>query len=273
MPLSDYINLHAGETAWLFGKGQSFSQFDFKNAGKIRAAINDVIQYVPDCLYGFANDGVAKWSDVYKPHHTLFQPLRCLHEYDSTKPEAVNCKVVTFHDDSEDRRLLSSREEMAEVMAIRRGTLGSALQILHLMGIKTVHMVGFDGGGHHASGYEWRTRLRHDHAKDYDAIKFAAIDAARIMGMTLKFHNQENDMTNDGKVMVKFSRNCFVQSIPYRQGEIASINPRDARQLIVEHTCELFSYPEKQAIAIETAEAPQLEKESAIIKKVKKGRK
>ena len=58
MSLIPFLNRHAGETAWLFGKGPSLSTFDFKTAGPLRVAINDVIAHVPDCLYGFANDGV-----------------------------------------------------------------------------------------------------------------------------------------------------------------------------------------------------------------------
>ena len=273
MPLSDYINRHAGETAWLFGKGQSFSNFDFKTAGALRCAINDVIQYVPDCLYGFANDGVAKWSDAYQSHHTLFQPVRCLHEYDSTKQGAVACKVVTFKDDSQDERLQKSREKLAECLTIRRGTLGSALQILHIMGVKSVYMVGFDGGTHHAEGFEWKTRLRHDHGKDYDAIRSAAIDAAFIMGISLKFHNRDHHMEPNGKVFVRMLKNAMAQAKPYAFGEIASFPPHIAQELINCRAAERFIPTVQEPVKIETAEAPHLEKESATIKKVKKGRK
>jgi len=74
MSLIPFLNRHAGQTAWLFGKGPSLSTFDFKTAGPLRVAINDVIAHVPDCVFGFANDGVSKWKDAYKPGQTLFQP-------------------------------------------------------------------------------------------------------------------------------------------------------------------------------------------------------
>ena len=267
MELSHFINKYAGQTAWLFGKGPSFSTFDFKQAGKLRFAINDVISHVPECKYGFANDGVAKWADVYQSNQILFQPIRCLHEYNSTLPNAVACEVVTFKDDSDDNRLTHSREQLAQCLSIRRGTLGSALQILHVMGIATVHLVGIDGGGTHAQGIEWRTRLRQDHAADYNAIRSAAIDAAAIMGITLKFHNQEHTMETNGRIFVKMTRNCFANSLPYSVGEIASFSPKIAQDLISNRCAEPFSPPTQTPI--ETAVAPIQDAEKAVIKTTK----
>lgn len=257
MTLADFIDRHAGETAWLFGKGPSFSTFDFKTAGPLRVAINDVIAHVPDCRYGFANDGVAKWRDVYQTGQILFQPRRCLHEYDSTANGAVDCMVVTYADEPEDRNMALPPDQLAQCLSIRRGTLGSALQILRIMGVNTVHMVGIDGGGTHADGIEWKTRLRHDHAKDYNAIRSAAIDAAYIMGMTLKFHNQEHTMETNGRVFVRMLRNCFAQAQPYSQGEIASFSPKIAAELVSNRAAEFYSPPAQTPlnVLVETAES------------------
>jgi hypothetical protein len=272
--LKDFIGLHRGETAWIFGKGPSLSTFDFKTAGKLRFAINDVIAHIPDCQYGFANDGVAKWADVYKPGQVLFQPSRCLHEYDSTKPGAVACEVVTYRDDSDDTRLLCQPEQLAECLTIRRGTLGSALQILRIMGIQSVHMVGIDGGGTHAEGFEWKTRLRHDHAKDYNAIRSAAIDAAFIMGIALRFHNHDNTMETNGRVFVKMTRNCFAEAKPYFIGEVASFSPKIAGELISNRAAELFSPPVQTpieaAILPATAETATLPPAKRAAKKARK---
>jgi len=246
MVLADFLNRHAGETAWLFGKGPSFSDFDFKTAGPLRVAINDVIAHVPDCKYGFSNDGVRLWANAYQPGQILFQPARCLHEYDSRIAGAVACEVVTYADKSDDTRLALPREEIAKLPCIRRGTLGSALQILHVMGIKTVYMVGIDGGGEHASGREWKTRLRNDHAKYYNAIRNGAIDAAHIMGLSLIFHNRDNDMEPNGKVFVRFKRNACAQSEAYSEGEIASFNPRVAGELVSCRAAEFWTPPAKQ---------------------------
>jgi hypothetical protein len=276
MSLIPFLNRHVGETAWLFGKGPSLSAFDFKTAGPLRAAINDVIAHVPDCKYGFSNDGVRLWHDVYQPGQTLFQPSRCLHEYDSTQPGAVACDVVTYDDTRDDSRLLLPRQQIAELPTIRRGTLGSALQILHVMGVRSVYMVGIDGGAVHAEGYQWRTRLRNDHAKDYNAIRNAAIDAAFIMGIALKFHNRDHTMEPNGKVFIRFTSNAFAECVPYAIGEVAAFNPQTARQLVDSSAAEYFR-PERQPEPeqIETTQAPMQDVERAVVatKKTRKTRK
>lgn len=241
MVLTDYINRHAGETAWLFGKGPSLATFDFNTAGPLRAAINDVIAHVPNCVYGFANDGVKRWRDCYQKGQTLFQPVRCLHEFDSTQPGAVACDVVIYQDGYGDTRLLSPRETLAQELAIRRGTLGSALQILHVMGVSAVHMVGIDGGGKRADGYQWRTPLRINHGIQYEAIRSEAIDSADLMGITLRFHNQDHTAETDGKVYVKFLRNCFADSTPYYSRQIVRMNPRTAKELFHAQAAEPFA--------------------------------
>jgi hypothetical protein len=279
MSLAPFLNRHTGETAWLFGKGPSLSSFDFKNAGPLRVAINDVAAHVPDCRYCFANDGVGKWSDVYKPGQTLFQPVRCMHEYDSRVPGAVACDVVTFDDTQDDTRLRLPREQLAELPTIRRGTLGSALQILHVMGVRAVYMVGIDGGGTHAPGYEWRTRLRAVHAKDYNAIRSAAIDAAFIMGIALRFHNQDHNLEPNGMIFVRFLKNAMVKAEPYALGEIASFAPHIARELFACRAAEHFipttpPPPFPAPIAIESAAMTMQAVESAVIetKKTRKPR-
>lgn len=264
MLLSDFINRHAGETAWLFGKGPSLSTFDFSTSGHIRAAINDAIIHVPDCLYGFANDGVRHFCDVFQRHQVLFQPNRCLGEFDSTARDAVACQVVTFPDYHTDLALFESRETLANGLAIRRGTLGSALQILHIMGISTVHLIGIDGGTQRAD-LPWRGEQRQDIGREYDAIRNEAIDAAQMMGLTLKFHNHDHTMETDGKVFVRVLSNIFAESIPYCNGQIVSFVPRVAADLVREGAAEYFTPPEKAKQA-ETAEAPIEARESAVIK-------
>jgi hypothetical protein len=108
-----------------------------------------------------------------------------------------------------------------------------------------VSSIGIDGGGEHAPGYDWHTRLRHDHAKDYDAIRSAAIDAAFIMGIALRFHNHDHTMENNGRVFVRMTRNCFAEAKPYALGEIASFSPKIAGELISNRAAELFSPPEQ----------------------------
>lgn len=269
MSLIPFLNRHAGETAWLFGKGPSLSTFDFKTAGPLRAAINDVIDHVPGCKYGFANDGVRLWHEAYQSGQILFQPIRCMHEYDS-RDGGVACEVVAYQDTSDDRRLILSREEIAELPTVRRGTLGSALQILHVMGVRSVHMVGFDGGGTHAEGFEWKTRLRADHAKDYNAIRSAAIDSAFLMGIALRFHNQDHTMETNGRIFVRFIGNSFVDTKPYAIGEVASFSPATATKLFAEYAAEPFTPVPQPSTPIETSEAPMQARESAVVKTTKR---
>jgi len=272
MSLRPFLNIHAGQTAWLFGKGPSLQNFDFKQAGKLRFAINDVIAHIPDCKYGFANDGVAKWRDVYQKGQILFQPLRAMSEFDSRKDGAVACDVVAYEDAFDDSRLLLSREEIADLPTIRRGTLGSALQILHVMGIRSVYLVGIDGGGTHADGFQFRTRLRNDHARDYNAIRNAAIDAAFLMGIALKFHNKDHTMEPNGKIYVRFLSNSFAKGEPYSQGEIAAFTPNVAADLVACRAAVYFK-PEKPIVLepapIENAALPMQATESAIISATK----
>lgn len=270
MNLADFINRHAGETAWLFGKGPSLSDFDFKTAGPLRCVINELALHVPSARYCFANDGVQAWRDAYIAGQVLFQPRRALCEYDSTQPEAVKCEVVAYEDARDDQRIFLPPAECAELLSIRRGTLGSALQILRIMGVKTVCMVGFDGGNAHAPGYEWRTRLRSDHWKDYEAIKSDAIDYAELVGMSLQFHNSINTMTTDGKIWVRLTRDCFAECVPYGQGSIAKFTPRIARELIESDSAEAYSPPAREQI--ETATAPVAAAETAAIATPKAGK-
>jgi hypothetical protein len=247
MSLAPYIDRHAGETAWVFGKGPSLKFFDFSTAGKLRFAINDVIAHIPDCSYGFANDGVARWRDVYRAGQTLFQPLRAMQEFDS-RNGSVACDVVTFEDTHNQHILTSCVEDHAQSLSIQPGTLGSALQILRIMGIRTIHLVGFDGGGQHAAGFAWRTRLRADHARDYDQIKHAAILSAQIMGLTLTFHN-EPIMDHSETKTVKFTRSVFAECNPYSIGEIAQFTPKIAGELVAAGAAIFVKLPANPALA------------------------
>lgn len=231
--LKDYTGAHEGATAWVFGKGPSLATFEMDTAGPLRLAINDVIAHIPGATYGFANDGVGRWADAYKPGQVLFQPSRCLHEYDSTRPGAVACKVVTFVDDYAEERLALPPAELAECLDIRRGTLGSLLQIAYIMGIKSMHLVGVDGGNTHAPGFVWKTRLRAQHYKDYNSIRSGAIETADLLGITLHFHTKHREIMQDqGKIRVTFTRSSAVSAQHYDKGTTASFPPVVAEELI-----------------------------------------
>ena len=249
MSLVPFLNRHAGETAWLFGKGPSLNHFDIQTAGPVRAGINDVSAHVPNCLYCFANDGVEAWADLYREGQTLFQPERAIGYF---KPfDAVACPVVTYEDAWEDSLMDLPREKLAECLAVRRGTLGSAIQVLHVMGISKIIAVGIDGGNVHASGHKWRTRLKLGHAKEYDAIRDNAIRTAERLGIDLQFYQPDKPMSN-GKVKIKMLRTCSADGIDLTAGEIYELAPATAISL-----CMI-----RRAIKVEN-EAPVRETASA----------
>lgn len=241
--LLDFLNLHPGETAWLFGKGPSLDGFDFAAAGPLRVAINDVVGRVPGCVYGFANDSVADWAHVYQPGLVLFQPRRLEHDIHAARCP-VACERVIFDDELDDERLAWPPARLALIgLSVRRGTLGSAGQILRVMGVRRVVCVGIDGGGRHASGH-WHTRLRHDHAADYNSIRDAFVTASRIQGLDVVFHGA--DLTTqlpNGMITIKILENTFIRGVPVRAGEIVEAAPSDAAILIAERRAVAWNAP------------------------------
>jgi hypothetical protein len=261
--LHDYLGKHTGQTAWIFGKGPSLDAFDMASAGPLRCAINDVAAYVPGCVYTFANDSVAKWAHVYQPGHTLFQPLRLQHDIHAAHVP-VPCPRIWFADEADADRLTWPRERLAaEGLAIRHGTLGSAGQILHLMGVKRIIAVGIDGGGTHAAK-PWLTRLRHDHARDYNTIRDNFIEACALQGIELEFFGQPDEpaLNPNGTMQVKILRACFVAGKPQPAGAIVDFPPALAQELITIGRATRWTEPAQPAApVIETAEAaPAAEK-------------
>ena len=250
MSLSPFLNRHAGETAWLFGKGPSLSTFDFSTAGPLRAAINDVTYHVPNCIYGFANDSARAWVDLYQKGQTIFQPTRALEEFNPR--DCSQCDFVEYPNSYTERR----------------GTLCAAIQILHFMGIKTIHLVGIDGRPVHAQGFQFRTRIQPYHKTTYDEIRNDAIILAGELAITLIFHKLDTTMT-DGKITMRITRNCFVAGEPLEVGQVKAFAPLVARDLIACRGAEIVSElelqkPEKKEI--ETADTKPKAKEKATIR-------
>jgi hypothetical protein len=201
--LSDFLNVHSGETAWLFGKGPSLDRFDVHTAGRLRCAINDVVLYVPDCTYCFANDGISLWYDLYRSEeHILFQPRRILTEITHQAP-APACERIIFDDAGPS---LQGRETPARLLrhglATLHGTAGSALQILCIMGVRHIICVGFDGGSARADR-PWRVPLKPTAAQDYADIRRDFIHAAATLGVSIEFYG-EPPMSTTTKPFVSF---------------------------------------------------------------------
>ena len=228
--LKDFLNLHKGETAWVFGKGPSLSKFDFSTAGPLRYAINDVVQAVPNCVYCSAADSVLPWEDLYKPEHILIQPDRVAGtDYQEANP---NCEVVLFPEHWGDDSVLWTREELAEHgLATKHGTLGYVAQVLHVMGVKKIIAVGVDGGRNHAEGYEWRTRILNGQHIWYDQIRDQFILFCALSGIDLEFSDIGKRFLVNGMQRVKIIRGTTVANRTHYAGEIVDVLPSEAAVL------------------------------------------
>lgn len=261
--LTDFLNIHRGETAWMFGKGPSLDSFDMSQAGPLRCAINDVVKEVPGCRYCFANDSVAAWEHVYEPGHVLFTPARTINDGFQRPVVPEKPETIVFADIHHDDRLSWSREMLAEHgLTIRRGTLGSALQILHIMGIAEIICVGIDGGGKHAAR-QWHTRLRADHALDYNSIRESFITAARVLGIRIKFWgvSEADESFSNGLMLIKITDPVLISGKSYNVGELVEVLPSeaiaatDAGRAVYWKFATVADAPKTEAPAIETAEA------------------
>ena len=234
--LKQYIGIHEDEVAWVFGKGHTLADFDMSSAGKIRCAINDVVQAVPDCMYCFANDSIDDWSDMYQDSHVIFSPRRTYTDGFLKAKPSPRGEHILFDDDHDHGQLAEewiTREVLSDKLVMRHGTLNSALQILWIMGIRKIVCVGIDGGQSHSRGWQWRTRLRNEHYRDYNRIRNEFIQAADWLGIELQFSglNGRNEVMTDGKISVKIKADCFFGDIAATQGSVHKVTPDIAQQL------------------------------------------
>ncbi len=264
--LHDFIGIHPGETIWLFGKGPSLDRFDVGTAGPLRCAINDVVKEIPGCRYCFANDSVAAWQQVYQPGHVLFTPERTVRDdFISFARPGLAAELVSYPDDYDDARLYWPAERVArEGLTVRPGTLGSAVQIIALMGIKKIICVGIDGGRVHARR-QWFTELRNDHARDYGHIKNQFKDAARRLGLVVEFHGHGPETNPDDTMTVLFLNSTQVGGDVYPRGAIADIPAEEASILFGYGHARLLTKEELAALEAQRAAdtAPAAEAASA----------
>lgn len=239
--IADFVGIHRGETAWIFGKGPTLDRFDMASAGPIRCALNDVVRYVPEVMYCFACDGIGPWAHLYGPKDILFQPQRTVERHDMRNPETWPCELVPFVDmPGVDLAGRSVADLVSGGLAIRRGTIGSAIQVLHIMGITKIVCVGIDGGGGRAAK-EWHTNLRSDHHEDYNDIRDGFIAAASILGIELEFFGLDSPIVNtNGTMTVRILSGCGIGSGSAEAGDILDLHPADAKTLLRLRLAEPF---------------------------------
>lgn len=258
--LARFLGCHAGETAWVFGKGASLDRFDFSEAGALRCAINDVAAAVPDVVYGFANDDTNDWNDVYAPLQSfvLFQPFRT-----ALRASVPPCERVCFDDHPEDTHPVRRSAESLSVDGLTRGpgTLSSVVQILHLMGVSRIVCVGIDGNQTHATRHPWRTTLMNEHWKRYSLFRSWLMTACELYGISLTFWgSQNNKHTPNGNMIVKILSSTFCNGELLAAGDIVELNPQDAADLLAMRMAVKCVAPEPEP---EPAADPELETASA----------
>lgn len=229
-----------------------------ESAGPLRCAINDVVRYVPSCVYCFANDSVRDWEDLYRPEHVLFTPYRTATEQFLGPVIPRQCETVIFEDAYDSERDSFGREQLAEKgLKILPGTLGSAVQILAVMGVRRIVAVGIDGGGKHADR-EWRTRLRADHARYYDEIRYEFIRTAERLGIDVEFFIPREGETMSGKARIRITENTFARGVALMADTVAEIHPEDAAQIVAagKGYYELLAAPAKSAPVEVSAVSP-----------------
>jgi hypothetical protein len=239
--LRDFLSIHSGDTAWIFGKGPTLDRFPMETAGRLSCPLNDVVQYVPSPAYCFANDGTKRWADCYHSTDVLFQPRRTVVDHQIGNPDSWPCELIAYPEASGPEIMRESRETMAAVgPCIRRGTVGSAIQILHIMGVAKIVCVGIDGGGGRAAR-SWRTPMRADHYEDYNAIRDGLISAALILGIELEFFGLESPIQSpNGMTTLRILRPILIEGESHETGDIIDVLPRLARLLMQQRNAEPF---------------------------------
>lgn len=229
--LRDFVGLHSGETAWLFGKGPSLSRFDFGSAGPLRCAVNESVRYVPSVTYCFANDGVLPWVDLYDSTHVLFQPSRTIEDSHMANPASWPCELVRF-DNVPDVHIAGRTVDdlVSRGLAMRHGTIGTAIQVLYIMGVAKVVCVGVDGVGGHV-GLDLRSGPSPDCI--YSTIRDRFISAATMLGIEIEFFDAPAEVCRtDGLVVVLITHGVVAGGQARRDGDIVALKPSEASELI-----------------------------------------
>lgn len=229
--LRDFVGLHRGETAWLFGKGPSLGRFDFGSAGPLRCAVNESVRYVPAVTYCFANDGVLPWVDLYDSTHVLFQPARTLRDASALNPSAWPCELISLEDIPDTRIAGRTVDDIvSRGLAARHGTIGSAIQVLYVMGVAKIVCVGIDGVGGHAE-----LDFRSDPSPDciYAEIRSRFISAATMLGIEIEFAGCEPEIQcAPGMMSVLITRGCIAGGRCTVDGGLVTLERAEALELI-----------------------------------------
>ena len=148
------LNAHAGEVAWLFGKGPSLDELPMATAGPLRIVINESLRAVPQPTYFFAHDEVPianVATDWPKGCKAILQPVRAEFALECGLP-ATSLYVYTKCTDNNAVRDMSASEIAVHASLYgNSGTVHCAIHFCRLIGASRIVMVGFDGKGGYAA--------------------------------------------------------------------------------------------------------------------------
>ena len=168
------------KTAWVFGKGPSLDGFDMDRAGPLRICINEAISVVPCASFFFAHDEVPiqRAAEIWDAEcKAVLQPKRAEH--------AIRCgipreSIFTYEKKRGDQSVLQwPSDEIAKQSSLygQSGTVHSAIHFCKLLGVISVFMIGFDGGGGYAkclelkSGGSHHSKIREDSISMFEVLE------------------------------------------------------------------------------------------------------
>jgi len=191
--ITELLDVHKGEEAWIFGKGPSLDRFDFALAGALRICINESLAIVDSPTYFFAHDeGPIERVASNWPHRcrAILQPVR--------GDWAVRCgipmsDVFTYEKRDRDVEVLdwpaAKIAQRARLIGLT-GTVHSALHFCRLIGVSSVVFVGMDGRGGYARCVGLSAPVG---GGRHDAIRRDSIMIAERLKLTYRFESEASD--------------------------------------------------------------------------------
>ncbi|MDP7015073.1 MAG: hypothetical protein QGG36_04710 [Pirellulaceae bacterium] len=147
------LDCHAGEPAWIFGKGPSLDAFPMNSAGPLRLCINESVRAVPSPTYFFAHDEgpIKNVADAWPAKcRAILQPVRAEYAKDCGIPEKLLYTYEKRFADNAVRDLDAEGIAKRSALYGNTGTVHCAIHFCRLIGVSRVVMVGFDGSGGYA---------------------------------------------------------------------------------------------------------------------------
>ena len=191
--VSTLANKHAGQSAWIFGKGPGLDLFDQSDAGTLRICINESLFRVDSPSYFFAHDEVPiervskRWPlgclAILEPARGAFAASCGIPEDDIWVYQKVDLAGGPGH--IVDRR--------SPVLVGKTGTVHSAIDFCRLVGANEVVLVGFEGRGGYASSLGLDVPIG---GGRHDIIRHDSEKLLQTLGLKYRFLEFDNECKN-----------------------------------------------------------------------------